>query len=116
MTKFYDPFTMKCYHIQKLDDDTFRIKINLQLRRIGVIDILFSRSNLEIFANNFNTSVPNYGDLTKILDETYEQLLNPDDNLPAYVIKIVWEYISSLEVELELIVSYFEWNTHKNDI
>ncbi len=100
---------MNSDRIQILSGDLFRIKITTQLRSYGVLDILLDRNNFEITSNHFNVSVEHHGDIGKIVDATFDQLLDPNYDLPSFIVNKIGNYVFSVTEEMGCIIEYFEW-------
>jgi hypothetical protein len=101
--------------IKKLEDDTFRIKIDLPLRSMGVIDMEINREVFTINSAYFTISILHRDDVNKIYSEAYDQLLDPLHNLPSYVIKKILRHIEECFMEIESIITYFNWNNLQNE-
>ena len=111
MRKRYNSHVMNSDRIQKLNDNTFRIKITPQLRSYDVREIILDRNNFEIISNHFNVFVKHDGDTGKIVESIEEQLLDSNYNLPSYIVNNIGKYVFSVVEEMACIIDYFEWTT-----
>jgi hypothetical protein len=99
--------------IKKLGNDVFRIKINVQLRSIGVKDLLIDNEHFDIVADQYSLTVEHNYDVEELIDLAYDELLDPIHDLSAYIVKKIINYLYSVWGEIDTILKYLKWKYEK---
>lgn len=99
--------------VKRISNDCYRIKINIQLRGLGVKDILLDQKTLDIISDDFSVSVLHKYEVEEIVNGTGDQLLDPIHNLSAYVIRKIVNYLYSIWEDIDSVLVYLKWKFEK---
>ena len=107
------PIILNSDLIKKISDDLYRIRITIELKRLGVRDILIDRENFEMMSDHFSVSVLHRDKVSEVIDGTYDQLLDPYYDLPPDVIEGIMNFIHSVIEEIDSVLRHFKWTLDK---
>jgi hypothetical protein len=99
--------------VKRIGNDCYRIKINIQLRNLGVKDILLYPETFDIISDDFSVSVPHRYEVEEIVNGTSEQLLDPIHDLSAYIVRKIVNYLYSIWEEIDSVLVYLKWKFEK---
>lgn len=109
----YDDKDNKLSHdplIRQIDDHTFEIRINLELRKHGICKIRQTERRLSILDidENIVISVTNYKDIHGLYNRLEDQLANDYPDLSYQFLDALWHFLNQAKPSLGRIVHFFQ--------
>lgn len=100
--------------VEQIGENTFKIGLTLELRKLGIDQIFMVRDKFVIDTYEDRiVSVVNFEDVYELFGGIEDQLANNDVHLSSYFIDELWNFLNNRRSSIENIIYFFQDQSSK---